>query len=100
MNKAWQLNTRVGSIDLRVPQTRDGEFYPWYIRAVSTERAGGDNGVIRCICKWSINAEDEEDNRSIIGEGISSSSISRYEDGLAPVYSMESKATEKLAVVN
>ena len=28
LNNPRQFSTRAGSIDVRVPQTRDGEFYP------------------------------------------------------------------------
>jgi len=96
LNKPRQLNTRAGSIDVRVPQTRDGEIYPGILeRYQRSERA-----VIMALYEAYVNGVSTRKMKKItevlLGKGFSSSSISRYADELAPVHSMESKATEKL----
>jgi len=51
-----------------------------------------------------VNGESTQKMKKItevlLGKGYSLSSISRYSEKLATLHSMESKATEKLAVVN
>jgi len=80
--KPRQLNTRVGSIDLRVPQTRDGEFYPSILeRYQRSERA-----VIMALYEAYVNGVSTRKMKKItevlLGKGFSSSSISRYAEEL------------------
>ena len=77
-------------------KTRDGEFYPGILeRYQRSERA-----VIMALYEAYVNGVSTRKMKKItevlLGKGFSSSSISRYADDLAPVHSMESKATEKL----
>jgi hypothetical protein len=71
LNNPRQFSTRAGSIDVRVPQTRDGEFYPSILeRYQRSERA-----VIMALYEAYVNGVSTRKMKKIaevlLGKGFS-----------------------------
>lgn len=76
--KPRQLRTRVGKLELRVPQTRDGGFYPALLERYQRSEAALIAALAECYVQGVSTRKVRRICEELFGEGLSAETVSRY----------------------
>jgi transposase-like protein len=72
------LRTRVGSLELRVPQTRDGRFYPSLLERYQRSEGALIAALAECYVQGVSTRKVASICEELFGEGLSHETVSRY----------------------
>lgn len=76
--KPRTLRTRVGSLELRVPQTRDGRFYPSLLERYQRSEGALIATLAECYVQGVSTRKVASICEELFGEGLSHETVSRY----------------------
>jgi putative transposase len=76
--QARQLRTRVGVLDLKVPKTRDGGFYPSILERYQRSEAALITSLAECYVQGVSTRKVSRICEALFGEGLSHETVSRY----------------------
>lgn len=76
--QARQLRTRVGVLDLKVPKTRDGAFYPSILERYQRSEAALVSSLAECYVQGVSTRKVSRICEELFGEGLSHETVSRY----------------------
>jgi transposase-like protein len=76
--KPRQLRTRVGTLELRVPQTRDGGFYPALLERYQRSERALIAALAECYVQGVSTRKVRRICEELFGEGLSAETVSRY----------------------
>lgn len=76
--QARQLRTRVGVLDLKVPKTRDGAFYPSILERYQRSEAALVTSLAECYVQGVSTRKVSRICEELFGEGLSHETVSRY----------------------
>ena len=76
--KPRTLRTRVGSLELRVPQTRDGRFYPSLLERYQRSEGALIAALAECYVQGVSTRKVASICEELFGEGLSHETVSRY----------------------
>lgn len=76
--QARQLRTRVGVLDLKVPKTRDGGFYPSILERYQRSEAALVTSLAECYVQGVSTRKVSRICEELFGEGLSHETVSRY----------------------
>ena len=76
--QARQLRTRVGVLDLKVPKTRDGGFYPSILERYQRSEAALVTALAECYVQGVSTRKVSRICEELFGEGLSHETVSRY----------------------
>ena len=76
--KPRTLTTRVGTLELRVPQTRDGRFYPSLLERYQRSEGALIAALAECYVQGVSTRKVSSICEELFGEGLSHETISRY----------------------
>jgi len=76
--KPRTLVTRVGTLELRVPQTRDGRFYPSMLERYQRSEGALIAALAECYVQGVSTRKVASSCEELFGEGLSHETISRY----------------------
>jgi len=76
--KPRTLRTRVGSLELRVPQTRDGRFYPSLLERYQRSEGALVTALAECYVQGVSTRKVASICEELFGEGLSHETVSRY----------------------
>ncbi|NIP57668.1 MAG: IS256 family transposase, partial [Gemmatimonadetes bacterium] len=76
--KPRRLRTRVGTLELRVPQTRDGRFYPAVLERYQRSEGALIAALAECYVQGVSTRKVRRICEELFGEGLSPETVSRY----------------------
>lgn len=76
--KPRQLRTRVGTLELRVPQTRDGRFYPALLERYQRSEGALIAALAECYVQGVSTRKVRRICEELFREGLSAETVSRY----------------------
>ena len=76
--KPRQLYTRVGTLDLRVPQTRDGEFYPSILKRYQRSEKALVSALAEAYVQGVSTRKMAQVTEQLLGKEFSANTISRF----------------------
>lgn len=76
--KPRTLTTRVGTLELRVPQTRDGRFYPSMLERYQRSEGALIAALAECYVQGVSTRKVASICEELFGEGVSHETVSRY----------------------
>ena len=80
--KPRQLNTRVGSLNLMIPQTRDGEFYPSILERYQRSEKALVLALAEAYFQGVSTRKMKQITEELLGRDFSSATISRFAEQL------------------
>jgi transposase-like protein len=76
--KPRTLTTRVGTLELRIPQTRDGQFYPSMLERYQRSEGALIASLAECYVQGVSTRKVARVCEELFGEGVSHETVSRY----------------------
>jgi putative transposase len=76
--QARQLRTRLGVLDLKVPKTRDGGFYPSILERYQRSEAALVTSLAECYVQGVSTRKVSRICEELFGEGLSHETVSRH----------------------